>query len=268
MRARSMLFTLYGDYAAVRRTDVRLGALVEIGRVLGLSETAVRSAVARLASGGWLSARRDGGRSYYALSEAGRRLIAEGTERIYRPRGATWDGTWCILTYSIPERSRSVRDRVRKQLAWLGFGAMGPGAYISPRDVAAATQSLFREHAAHSFARIFTGRFDGPGTDRELVRQCWDLAAIARRYQAFIRHYAPLFRRDRVARVGDVEAFVTRFALTHDFRRFPFIDPDLPAELLPNDWAGARARRLFERHHALLRAGAMRFFDRAVRADG
>ena len=38
--------------------------------------------------------------------------------------------------------------------------------------------------------------------------------------------------------------------LVHAWRRFPFLDPHLPAELLPDGWAGARAAALFARRHA------------------
>lgn len=271
LRPRSMLFTLFGDYAYPEKRDVPLGGLVEIGQALGLSEVAVRSAVARLANEGWIVARRVGIRSRYALSSAGRRLIEEGTRRIYRARDGAWSGAWCVLNYSIPEIKRSDRDRIRKQLAWLGFGAMGGGAYASPRDVAGDVLGLLRDHGVHAYARVFSGKLAGPGTDRDLVSQCWNLAAIGRRYEGFIAHYQPLYRRDsaRHARhaLSDAQAFVTRFALTHDFRRFPFVDPDLPEKLLPRDWAGTKARRLFETHHELLRTGALRFFEKIAGSD-
>lgn len=272
VRPRSMVFTLYGDYAVPAGRDIPLGGLVAIGQALGISEAAVRSAVARLAREGWVRARKAGNRSHYGLADAGRQLIAEGTARIYRPRKGAWNGTWCLLTYSIPEAKRSVRDRIRKQLAWLGFGAMGGGAYVSPRDVAEMAKSLLREHGVHRFARVFQGRLAGPGSDNELVSQCWDIRSIARRYESFIAHYQPMYRRDLRLRsrgaLADVDAFVTRFGLTHDFRRFPFIDPDLPEQLLPAGWAGRRARRLFEEHHDLLRAGALRFFGRIANGNG
>lgn len=37
--------------------------------------------------------------------------------------------------------------------------------------------------------------------------------------------------------------------LVHAWRRFPFLDPELPAELLPEQWAGARAAELFTTLH-------------------
>jgi len=260
-----MLFTLYGDYAFPRGVDLWLGGLVAFGARLRISEVAVRSAVARLARDGWISARRDGNRSFYGLSARGRSLIEEGTERIYEPRMVAWDGSWCVLTYAIPEAQRAHRDRLRRELAWLGFGALGGGAYVSPRDVAARAQALVANHGVSEFARIFTARFDGPVTAEAMVRRCWNLPAIARQYEAFIKHYAPMYRRDATLRrkraLSDASAFVHRFALTHDFRRFPFIDPDLPAQLLPRGWSGTRARELFESYHALLTDGALRFFN-------
>jgi phenylacetic acid degradation operon negative regulatory protein len=44
--------------------------------------------------------------------------------------------------------------------------------------------------------------------------------------------------------------------LVHDYRRFPFRDPDLPPELLPVGWHGREAHRLFVDVHALLRGPA------------
>lgn len=265
LRPRSMLFTLYGDYAYPRGIDVWLSSLVRLGARLGISEVAVRSAVARLAQDGWIASRRVGTRSRYALTSRGRSLIQEGTQRIYRPGRTRRSGPWCILTYAIPEIKRAHRDRLRKQLAWLGFGALGGGAYVSPRDVATQAASLVAEHGVAEFARIFSARFEGPIPAAEMVRRCWDLEAIGRQYRAFLAHYEPLHRADsarkRKRALPDASAFVHRFALTHDFRRFPFIDPDLPAALLPRGWAGARARTLFERYHALLTDGALRFFN-------
>jgi phenylacetic acid degradation operon negative regulatory protein len=265
LRPRSMLFTLYGDYAYPRGADMRLSTLALLARRLGISETALRSAVARLARDGWLVSRRVQGRSLYGLSRRGVELIEEGTARIYQPRREPWDGTWCVLTYAIPESRRAHRDRLRKQLAWLGFGPLGGGTYVSPRRVETRAAQLVEEHGVAQYSRIFSARFTGPIAPADMVRRCWDLPAIARQYGRFIRHYGPLLRADeRTRRNGSLEdgaAFVRRFALTHDFRHFPFVDPDLPASLLPRDWAGAQARQLFERYHALLTDGALRYFN-------
>jgi phenylacetic acid degradation operon negative regulatory protein len=268
LRPRSMLFTLYGDYVYPRRDEIWLGSLVQLADRLGASEVAVRSAVARLAREGWINSRKSGNRSFYALSEAGRSLIAEGTRRIYRTNGGAWDGRWCLLTYSIPESARGIRDRLRKRLAWLGFGALGGGVYVAPRDVADDVRRLLESHKAAQFARVFRAQLGAGQADLDIVHQCWDLAAIARSYERFIEHYQPRYaadvRRHKARGLSDGDAFAMRFALTHDFRRFPFVDPDLPPELLPKSWPGNSARRLFERYHAMLTGGASRFFSASI----
>lgn len=49
--------------------------------------------------------------------------------------------------------------------------------------------------------------------------------------------------------------------LTHGYRKFPFRDPDLPVELLPDGWAGRAAHEMFLQAHELLRAPAEKFYD-------
>lgn len=269
LRPRSVLFTLFGDYVYPQRGEIWLGGLVRLGSVLGLSETAVRSAAARLTREGWVAARRRGHRSYYRLSKAGRALIEQGTRRIYRANGRAWNGSWCLLTYSIPEAKRAVRDRIRKQLAWLGFAPLRSGIYIAPRDRSREVVRLAHGAGAAGFARTFVARGAGRTSDAQLVRECWNLPAIGRAYRRFLADYEPRLAAHRAqSRLGlltDQEAFVTRFMLTHEFRRFPFVDPDLPDRLLPRQWTGKQARRLFETYHAMLTRGALRFFESCAR---
>ena len=49
--------------------------------------------------------------------------------------------------------------------------------------------------------------------------------------------------------------------LVHDYRRFPFRDPDLPPELLPEQWSGRVAHDVFLEAHGLLRGPAEAWVD-------
>ncbi len=57
------------------------------------------------------------------------------------------------------------------------------------------------------------------------------------------------------------QAFGAVVELVHDWRRFPFIDPELPTELLPDRWAGATAASTFHERHAAWSPAAQRWFD-------
>jgi phenylacetic acid degradation operon negative regulatory protein len=48
--------------------------------------------------------------------------------------------------------------------------------------------------------------------------------------------------------------------LVHAWRKFPFLDPDLPLELLPARWPRRRAHGLFAARHAAWSPAARTFF--------
>lgn len=47
----------------------------------------------------------------------------------------------------------------------------------------------------------------------------------------------------------------------HAWRRFPFIDPDLPDDLLPRDWPRRSAYELFSERHDRWAPAAQEHFD-------
>ena len=62
----------------------------------------------------------------------------------------------------------------------------------------------------------------------------------------------------------DQTALVTRIHLVHSYRKFPFSDPDLPAELLPDDWPGTRAHDLFLALYEALAGPAQRYYSQVA----
>ena len=50
----------------------------------------------------------------------------------------------------------------------------------------------------------------------------------------------------------------------HEWRKFLFADPGLPAELLPEDWPGHTAAERFAREASRLKPGADRFVARCL----
>src|SRR5438552_14190357 len=129
VKPRSWLFDLFGDYVEHRQRELATGSIILLASEFDLSERAIRSALLRLQRDGWLRVQRASGRSSYGLTDAGRQLIDRGRERIMRGPEHEWDGSWAVLTYTIPETQRDVRDRLRTELGWLGFGGLGSGVF-------------------------------------------------------------------------------------------------------------------------------------------
>jgi len=266
IRPQSMMFTLYGDYIVHRGGEVWVGTLIQIAAQFGLSEQAVRSSLSRMSRNGWLKVRRLSNRSYYSLTPKSKRLIEEGTRRIFVRRAVAWDGRWRVLAYSIPERRREVRDELRKQLTWMGFGSLSNGTWITPHALEAEVEALVDRLNVRELVELFTATHVGFADDRAVARRCWDLEALNARYARFVAQYEPRFaaHKARLARgeaVPDSECFVERFMLIHEYRRFFFLDPELPVELVPDGWLGGRAAQLFHAYHQLLAEHANAYLD-------
>jgi phenylacetic acid degradation operon negative regulatory protein len=259
LNPRSLLFTLYGDYVRpLGQEDVRVGALVRLAAELGVSGNALRSALSRMTREGWLVARRNGGPPRYALSRRGLELIEEGTNRIYGSRQPTWDGRWLLVSYSLPEPRRGQRDRLRQGLSFLGLGSLGNGLFVTPHDLRHEVRDLIRRYGVEREVTMHYGTLEWPADPAQIVARAWDLSDLERRYTDFLQRV----RRD-LERAGDLderEAFRRRFLLTHEFRRFPFSDPDLPEALLPRSWVGHAARAAFLEYNHRLRPPAERFY--------
>jgi len=269
-RPTSFIFTLYGDMAHRLSGDgsLAIGEVVRLMAPFGISEAAVRQSVSRMSRQGWLVGRREGNRAFYAVTERGRRRIEELSPRIYGPV-IEWDGRWRMLTYSVSEADRDRRDRLRKELAVLGWAPLSSSTWISPADGLAAAREAASAIGVLDAIDLFSASYGGPLSDRELLEKCWDLGAIAQAYRDFIARFEPHLARERdSSALTDEEAFVERLWFVHDYRKFAYLDPGLPSELLPPHWPGTRAAALFREYYAAIDSKSMRYLSGAGAGAG
>jgi len=263
-----MVITLYGDYIRHTGGSIQIGALVQLLSHFGVSQQAIRSTISRMKRNSLLRVERKGSRSLYSMTTSGAKMIEAGATRIFQfpSYQDAWDGQWQLITYSIPESEREARDRLRQELSWMGFGMLTNALWIAPHNHRPEIQTLADDLGIRSNIEIFTARHDGFSTPQSIVEHCWNLKSINARYAAFVKKYEPMYNEHcrLLAQGKDIEPseyFVRRFTLIHEFRRFPYLDPELPTELLPSDWQGAQAANLFRQYHDLLADKANQFFS-------
>ena len=263
MKARSLVFDLFGDYLRYRGGEVRLQHLVTLLDSCGIPEATVRVIATRLRKEGWLDSRRDGRETVYFLAEPSWKLLNEGRDRIFNRRRGPWDGQWHMIIYSVPESERAIREQLRKKLAWCGFGPLSSSVYLSPHN---RVDEVKLEFADQPVAKLdtFRSRSEGLLADRDFAARAWDLAGLDRDYVELLRELRPSLARYRSGTLRGADALAERMRLVHDYRHFPFRDPDLPAELLPADWHGHQAHDAFLEAHGLLRAAADGYVDEVL----
>ncbi len=257
MKARSLVFDLYGDYLRYSGGQVRLRGLVALLDCFGIPEATTRVAAARLRKEGWLAADREGRETVYSLTESAWQMLDEGRDRIFQRAAGPWDGQWHMVIYQVPETERALRERLRRRLAWFGFGPLSPSVWLSPHNRGRQVIDDFADYPAAQLDS-FRSRSAGNGADRDIAARAWDLAALARDYRDLLARYSPRLAGYRSGALDERAALVERMRLINDYRHFPFRDPDLPAELLPDGWPGRQAHEVFLQAHGLLRAPAER----------
>src|SRR5260370_17190274 len=105
-------------------------------------------------------------------------MLDEGRARIFDRGHDDWDGTWRMVIYAVPEESRGERDRVRRTLAWHGFGPLAAATWISPHPRLDTVRSALADLSA-TRTDLLESRSPGPAADREMAFRCWDLQRLA-----------------------------------------------------------------------------------------
>jgi phenylacetic acid degradation operon negative regulatory protein len=251
--ARSLLTTLLGEYVLPSEAPVWTSTLVDVLALFDVEEKAARQALARTAAEGWLRSDRVGRRVRWTLTEPGRRLLAEGASRIYGFGSGSreWDGQWLVVLVSVPESMRDLRHKLRTRLSWAGFGSPTAGVWITPHPAAEADAKLILDELdLSSQAMSFLANYGALGSELSMVTSAWNLADVGARYQHFIDEFGEL------TPATPDEVLRAQTMLVHEWRRFPFLDPQLPAALLPPKWTGTTATELFNELHVRWRRPA------------
>ncbi|MDN5857033.1 MAG: PaaX family transcriptional regulator [Pseudonocardia sp.] len=244
--ARSLLLTVLGEFVLPRDEPVWTQVLLDVLGQLGVEAKSARQALARTAAEGLLRSDRSGRRVRWSLSDQGSRLLSDGASRIYGFSAAArpWDGRWLVLLGSVPEARRRLRHRLRTRLAWAGLGSPAPGVWLTPDPTKQAEVSeVVADLELDAVTSSFVGSFGDLGDPQLLVDQAWNLSEVEAAYTAFLDTFGD------VEPAGPADALTHQIHLVHEWRRFPFLDPKLPGELLPDEWAGARAAELFDSLH-------------------
>ena len=262
-RLRHLIITVYGLYARHDGGWLSVATLIRLLADLGIDESATRSAISRLKRRGILQSRRYGGSAGYELSAEAVAILREGDARIFRRRRATPADGWLLAVFSVPESERHRRHVLRSELTRLGFGMVAPGVWIVPAHPQDTTAETLRRLELDEYADLFRADHLAFGDPAEKIRRWWDLDELERQYESFIRMHQPLLEAFGPAPPGEQEAFAGYVRVLTDWRRLPYLDPGLPAELLPDGWVGIRAADLFFALRALLEEPA-RSYVKAV----
>jgi phenylacetic acid degradation operon negative regulatory protein len=239
--------TLVADYTLSTRAWLPSAAIVALLGESAVSSVGARTAVSRLARRGVLEGNRHGRHSSYRLTPAAAATLSVGGARIaaFAAPADSWDGSWTLVAFSLPKDQGTRRRALRGQLRWLGYAPLYDGLWVSPHALGPTAEAQLADVSLGAMTVFRARHVDvGAAAGRDPIA-AWDLAAVARQYEAFLDRWGPVLPRIRSGTVAGAEAVQARTEVMDTYRRFPVLDPLLPTRLLPPGWLRGRARETF-----------------------
>ncbi|QFG27649.1 PaaX family transcriptional regulator [Actinomadura sp. WMMB 499] len=253
------MLTYLGNYVLGRDIAVFSGSFIDTFARLGVGEHAVRSTLTRMVGRGLLARHRDGRRMHFGLTARSAEILHDGEERVWRRGVVTdWDGTWTVLAFSMPDSWQRARHDLRARLAWAGFGSLGNGTWIAPsrRDVRAIVGEL---GGLEGRLKVFSGPAEEPTDVPAMLREAFDLDAVANGYRAFLDRW------DRPGPLPDAPDDLARYLwMMTEWLQLVRDDPRLPVEHLPDGWPAVRAQQVLLELGDRYQREARRLADAAI----
>lgn len=269
-KTQSLIFTIYGDYIRHYNNRIWVGSLIRLLEEFGHNPQSVRMSLSRMAKQGWLSSDKEGKKSFYTLTAPGESQLNIAVQRVFNIKKEKWDGRWLMVVLQNKFDDAKHKYSFIKELEWHGFGQLSTNVYMTPNPLHEIMDTLVIKYELQGRVDIFTSKYTG-SEDAGLIQRCWDIDEINDKYDRFFEKYSRDYVLDKQLiaenKLSASECFVKRVMLTHEYRKFLFIDPGFPAELLPEKWFGSHAGQLFTDYYQLLAESSMRFFEEIFKAD-
>jgi phenylacetic acid degradation operon negative regulatory protein len=239
----SLLRTVVGLYLRRMGGWISIADLIFLMEQVDVAPARTRTAVARLKKKDLLVARSVGDVAGYALNPDAEVMLAKGDRRIFEARSMAEGDAWCLISFSLPEELRSLRHQLRRRLSWIGAGTVSPALWICPDFLSGEVEDILIDLGIREHATIF--RSERPRVAGDLaaaIAGWWDLGALDDLHREFIEALGAL---RPLSPSTPADAFSRYIRGVDAWRMIPYLDPGLPAELLPAGWPGTESTRLF-----------------------
>lgn len=255
IRVWSLVVTIFGDAIEPRGGVFRLGALQLITNRIGIEGNALRTAMSRLASDGWLERQRIGRASYYSLSEMAAQENAKASELIYDLSPHKHDGQWSFVL-STKKDGYTTDDRL--ELHELGYAFYGRKLAVTPEIE--GKKSLV---SSMNDTCIFDAHTTQQNATQEMLSNLEFHLDCSSQYDDFVSAAESLYTNlEKQPNVSSLDALALRSLLIHSWRRIVLKDVYWPASARPKSWPGHKARKLVSQIYKLLLPQSERWLDK------
>lgn len=169
------------------------------------------------------------------ITKEGKKRIASIVPKFHSNR--TWDKRVYLVTYDVPREQNNVRNRLREFLKKIGCGMIQQSVWVTPYNPKKLIEE-FVENSRLNHEIILISSLGKEGAIGEmelpeLLEKVYGLSELNDRYAQYL---------SKVESGG-----VSKGEKTFGFLAILKDDPQLPFELLPDDWVGGEAYGVFKK---------------------
>lgn len=160
--------------------------------------------------------------SVVKILDKGKNYLVQNFPQLFL-KNEKWDGIWRIIVFNIKEAERYRRDKLRNYLIKIKFVPISDGVWVS---------ALKYIPSLPDGTIYIEGKLQQKEIEEVLAKL--DVFEINKLYQSL---YNDLNRQEDLHEYDKISSFKSRFLEIYA------LDPQLPLELLPKDWAGEKVKR-------------------------
>ncbi len=188
------------------------------------ADRTVRNAIYRVRHKGWLDKNLN-------LTKEGWQKLRNSLPVLSPQRN--WDGNWYLTIFDIPEKMRRKRDILREKLKLLGFGQLQASVWISAFNYLENVEEIIENYQMVPYVILAQTDKIGREDSHVLADKVWELKKLNEEYENLLKEWEG---------AEESEKFWLKFKYLDILKR----DPQLPKELLPEDWLGLKAQKIFK----------------------
>lgn len=202
----------------------------------------------RLVQKGLLNKSKNRETTVFSITKAGKNALPKEPTFIPTPDRA-WDRKWRIVVFDIPEKMRQVRNKFTMALREKGYARFQNSVYLTVHDNLDEVEKLAKELNIENQILTLTAEQINIRDQQNFAKKIWNLDELNESYRKFVEENKNGYKG------GDYTSEILRHWLKrtkYEYLSILHRDPVLPKELLPNDWQGWEAKKVWQQMERIL----------------
>jgi len=165
----------------------------------------------------------------------------------------SWDLTWRILSYEIPEKKRELRDRLRREVSGWGLGPWHRSFWLTPHPIIENLRELIYQKEEERYLQAFESKHI-IGDQKILIEKVWQISTLEKKYRDLFKVWHDILSKPGQTSSKTGEKLSKFREVVNRYVEVLKSDPGLPTEVIGKNWIGFEAFNIFKEIRSILLA--------------